>query len=494
MINSINLKKQTHLFILFVVFCFFSINAFTQYLVTNTADLDQAEQLLLSYSFELGYNSQPPLYSYIVMFVFKVFGVSLVSLAIIKVVLLTTTSAGFILIGRHFNFSTLQIIISLLGLMMIPQYIWESQRDLTHSVLCTASACLTLYMVLKLKEYPSITNYVLLGILVSIGFLSKYTFVILVGAIVIASVINKTYRHIVLTPKILVAFAVFVVLVSPHLYWVIDNFSASTSSLNKLDSTSVASANSYLTGLLTALLSAFAFVSPLWLIGLPILLTSKFRLQNPKQINQVKFLGHIALCALGLIFAIVIVFKAQNIKDRWYQPLLFFTPLLISFLVPTAKKWAVTLFISISTILLLFVLLWLPLRTYYADKISKYSRPNMPYTESLSAIIKPQKTIDFILAENKLLGGNARLIANNIPIRIPEYTSNPITIKGKGIVLCESEFCDSEELTNWLKTCSDIASHIRPSAIQKSVMPYRYVENKKLTIYWQTITLDACKL
>jgi hypothetical protein len=56
---------------------FLLVNATSQWLVSGTADQDQAEQLLLSQGWALGYGAQPPLYTYLVKLLFQVTGVAL---------------------------------------------------------------------------------------------------------------------------------------------------------------------------------------------------------------------------------------------------------------------------------------------------------------------------------------------------------------------------------------------------------------------------------
>jgi Sec-independent protein secretion pathway component TatC len=58
------LSRSSHLLSLWgIVFVYFLFNALTQFCVSKTAELDQAEQLILSQTFQLGYGAQPPLYT-----------------------------------------------------------------------------------------------------------------------------------------------------------------------------------------------------------------------------------------------------------------------------------------------------------------------------------------------------------------------------------------------------------------------------------------------
>ncbi len=55
---------------------YFALNALTQGWVSPTADLDQAQQLVLSQNWNLGYGTQPPLYTWLVNILFAITGPS----------------------------------------------------------------------------------------------------------------------------------------------------------------------------------------------------------------------------------------------------------------------------------------------------------------------------------------------------------------------------------------------------------------------------------
>ena len=138
---------------------YFLFNAITQYAASPTADLDQAEQLILSQTWQLGYNAQPPLYTYIAKLFFYITQPSLISLYLIKVIILTCFALGLLKITQALNGSKTQIVIVFYSIALIPQFIWESQRDLTHSVLASLMAALTLLITVKLKEKQTWTLY-----------------------------------------------------------------------------------------------------------------------------------------------------------------------------------------------------------------------------------------------------------------------------------------------------------------------------------------------
>ena len=163
-----------HIIFLFCsILLYFALNAFTQYSASKTADLDQAEQLILSQSLELGYGAQPPLYTYLVNVAFYLTGPKLGTLLAIKALLLSTLLTIFLAIGNRLDFTRYQQLITVAGFAFIPAIIWESQRDLTHSVLATTIAAATLLQTLIIRHQNTPNNYIYLGLLIGLGVISK---------------------------------------------------------------------------------------------------------------------------------------------------------------------------------------------------------------------------------------------------------------------------------------------------------------------------------
>ena len=104
------------------------LNTLLQLAVSSTADLDQAEQLLLSQQLKAGYNAQPPLYTWLVYLLFQLTGPQLLTLLVLKVCLLSLLVAGLLNIGRYLGFNQQQHLVTIAGLALIPQFLWESQR------------------------------------------------------------------------------------------------------------------------------------------------------------------------------------------------------------------------------------------------------------------------------------------------------------------------------------------------------------------------------
>ena len=124
-------------------------------------------------SLEWGYGAQPPLYSWIQHGLFVLFGETIFALALVKNSFLCLTYlAMFHLLRNHYDRESAGL--ATLSLLLLPQIGWESQRALSHSVLATAMASLTLLLFFRLIATRNLWLYFLFGVAVALGILCKF--------------------------------------------------------------------------------------------------------------------------------------------------------------------------------------------------------------------------------------------------------------------------------------------------------------------------------
>jgi 4-amino-4-deoxy-L-arabinose transferase-like glycosyltransferase len=107
--------------------------------ISDSVELDEAEQVLLAQDFRGGYGRQPPLYSWVQTAAFAVCGTNIFALALVK--------ALFLFTAYYFLYATAKLttaapatgLLAVCSLALIPQVAWELQRDLTHSAASVAT-------------------------------------------------------------------------------------------------------------------------------------------------------------------------------------------------------------------------------------------------------------------------------------------------------------------------------------------------------------------
>ena len=477
-------KPANLLYIWGIVFIYFTINAIALFAVSGTADKDQAEQLILSQAYQLGYSSKPPLYTYIVKAVFYITGPGLVPLLVLKAVLLSLFVGSIMALGKQFRFTTQQHLIALASLVFIPQIIWESQRDLTHSVLVTTIAAATLLQLVRTRCGPRAINYVVLGALIGLGLIGKYNYAMFLTALILAVVSVPQYRQVLANRRILATLLIALLIATPHMFWLASNPELATGSVRKLH----IDAGSFTAGLPNAAVAALAFLTPLLIFSM-LLVSGPVRRELPKKIKPAdsRLLLNLLVATLIVVATFVMATGAQQIKDRWYQPLLFYVPLIIAMLAMPAKarlNWYLGLGVGFA----LLVSVALVGRTTFAGFFDKYSRPNIPYPDLLTSMADRNWKPEFILAETSLLGGNSRPVFPVAVIQVPSYQIDSGSMSGDGIVVCETPDCDNEKFRGWLD--SNYAIDARLLKFKRIEMPYRYAPSQMASIYFSRVSLS----
>lgn len=477
------------------VWLYLAFNAGMQLAVSPTADLDQAEQLMLSQQWAWGYTSQPPLYTWLVLLLFQITGVSLAALLALKVVLLASLAGIVLAIGRFWAFNNKQLLLSVAGLALIPQFIWEAQRDLTHSLLVTVIAALSLWQVLRLAKQPSAKQYALLGVCIGLGMLAKYNYVLFATALLLAVMSLPTWRPLLISraawPRVLLTIGVALAVFAPHAWWALKNIEQAAGSAHKLESAGL----SWLS-LGEPLLAALAFLTPFCLVAVPLLFTATSRSTLAFVQSQRRFLLQLGWLVLLVALLFMLLTGAQNFKDRWYQPLLFFAPLLMAAYVVQPRPWAYRVYMGLAVVMLLAATFILPGRILWAADLDKVSRPNLPYqalTQTLRQSLQQQQAaapISAVLAEGRLLGGNIRLNWPQMPVFSPDSTPQLQILAGAWLVLCETADCVQQAgFKLWLQA-QGVSVPQQTTAWSVVQQPLYYYPSKQHSLYWTVLPAE----
>ena len=310
---------------------------FAQFLLRLTHSgalgLDEAEQFAAAQSLHWGYGPQPPLYSWIAYGLFNLFGPSVFALALLKNSLLCATYVLIFASGKHMFGDARRAALAAGSLVFLPQILWESQRELTHSVLAVTLCAACFRIFLATLSRPTTPLRIALGFSAGLAVLAKYNSVCfligLVAACLGAPSIRRTFR----SPKAWIPVLVASATVAPHLIWASQHQDWVLASVDKFEFDPETSPwRARLTGAVRFLEASFQFLG-LWMgIQLALRAVSRTSPHKPKPSPSVDPIDSSALrwTILGAVFAVVLallVSGATNVKDRWLQPALFLVPL-----------------------------------------------------------------------------------------------------------------------------------------------------------------------
>ncbi|TDW27759.1 4-amino-4-deoxy-L-arabinose transferase-like glycosyltransferase [Rhizobium azibense] len=394
-----------------VLAAYFLIQVAVRVAMPPTLGLDEAEQAFRSQWLAAGYGPQPPFYNWLQYAAFSISGVSLLSLAVVKNALLFTSYVIYGLTARMILKNSVLAVVATLGLLTLPQVAFEMQRDLTHTVAVFFAGCVFLYGFIRSLKKPDVLSYLVTGIGIGIGLLSKYNFALLPASALLAALLDPQMRKRVFDWRMALTAITALVIALPHLFWLKDNLGFATArTLKKLTDGGNASYVVQVamgSGLLVLAVIGFCAVTLLvfaFAFGKPFLSAVSGRSQ------WTQLLERIMLFSILGILLLVIFGGAAHIKDRWLVPLFFIFPLYLCLKIeasnvavsnPLRRLVPVVAIIMIAVPTILFG------RIAAATLNGDYERLNVPYAQ-LAAALRQQGEPAAILAEGSLLAGNLR--------------------------------------------------------------------------------------
>ena len=287
---------------------------------------DEAEQMLWTQELALGYGAQPPLYTWLQWGMNQIFGPIVLALSLLKHTLLALTYALMYLAGREL-LGERGAFWAAASMLLIPPLGWYSVRDHTHTILVTAMACGAWWLLLRITRQPRPLHFALLGLVCGLGMLSKYSFALVAGAMLVAALSVAETRRALLSRGWWWAPLVGLLVVLPHAVWLATHLAEATAgTISKME---IDSDHGRIKGLLRllegvvastlllwALFALWAFRSAWW--QRPVVPASA-----PLQKVFVRYFALILLALLGM----VLFAGVTNFKGRWILPLLCAAPL-----------------------------------------------------------------------------------------------------------------------------------------------------------------------
>ncbi len=182
---------------------------------------DEAHYVLYAKFLDLSYFDHPPLVGWTHALFFYTFGTNEFLARLPAILLFAVTSflcyRFMLLVGGEKGPALLataalnsSFLLSGLGLMLLPESL------LLPIVFALISA------VRRLERAPNIVNYLILGLILGLAGLTKYTSIIFVPTIALYGVLKKRY-DILFNARLLISVAVALVIITPVLYWNMQN-------------------------------------------------------------------------------------------------------------------------------------------------------------------------------------------------------------------------------------------------------------------------------
>lgn len=393
---------------------YFLLAMVVRVLRSGALEVDETQQAFVSQFLMMGYGAQPPFYNWLQHGLAEVLGMSIATLTLLKNTVLFLFCLFFAFTARILTKDRSVSDLAVLGTLTLSPIFLLSQRDLAHTVVALFAASLFLYAVFRTLTKPSLAGYVLTGVAVGIGVISKYNFIVLPIAALIAILPEKDLRARLFDWRVLVSILLAGIIVAPHALWVLQNLGAATAqTLGEMkddnDSRHIPDA---LEGVLDFVLTTIKAGAPTIAIFAIIFYRDVGRIIKAGD-QWTRVIGRMLVACLAIVLVIVLFIGATHMRQKWLVVYMILLPLYLSLKIhaaglDTTRKIAPMLWIvGALTIGSLAILLS---RGLVNPLFNRYSLIHIPYAGFSRAIErdgfgKPQ----FVIASDVLVGGNMKI-------------------------------------------------------------------------------------
>ncbi|WJH39452.1 glycosyltransferase family 39 protein [Aliirhizobium terrae] len=430
--------------VLWLIAAYYLVAILVRVLRTDGLQSDEAEQLFQSQFLLWGYGRQPPFYNWLQYGVIHLIGPSIFALSLVKNGLLFLACLFYGLAARQLSERKELSAAAMLGVLALPTVTILAQRDLSHAVATLFAVSFFLYAFFGALTRPTLWRYALTGVAIGIGAISKYNFVVLPVAALLAILPEAELRRRLFDRRLFVTIVIAGLICLPHALWVLGNFQTATAgTVSALrDEATGNVVLDRLSGVLE--LGSAAVTGSLVLIAFLFIAFGR-SLIDGWNIETVwtRVTGRMFVICLAAIGLIAVGMGATTISQKWLSPFLLLLPLYLCLKIEAAGGFArrvdgVARMAPLSLALAFGFLLYLTAGNVLAPVINRYSKDSLPSVTFIRQVLaepRQPEGPDFIVAGSAALGGAARIAAPEAEVRLSSFVqANSITGK-TGLVI-----------------------------------------------------------
>lgn len=429
--------------VLSILLIYVVFHAALRLMISETIEVDHVEQAIFSQTLAWVYGlNQPPLYTWLQWSVNQIAGVSVASFILVKYAFFLAMWVIYYAIARRVLGKTVWAGVATLSLLLLYQIGWKIHLGVTHTAMVMFACAATLLVVLHLVERGgsrSVLDYMLLGLAVGIGMMSKYGYFLFLFALIASAMMQSGVRQVLLDRRALITVGVALMLFSPLGIAIADAAFAGQGP----QTASSGGFAGYLSGLGPALgqlfLSVLAFLMPMAVV-VPALALSALRMKPRISIltsnisggtgtfDRGRLLLHLQLLILGFLLVLVLVGAMTGFKERWMHPFLMFAPILVVLWIKNAldadlerTRKFLQRFIIALVCLTALVLVFRVGQGFFGPPFCNRCRVIVPLQSLTTAVVEAGFKGGVIIAQNEHIGGNLRPQFPASSVHVPNY-------------------------------------------------------------------------
>ncbi len=392
---------------------YFILQVILRVAFSSSVDLDESEQVVVGQQLSLGYGSDPPLYTWLQHPLFWAFGESVLALSLFKNLLLLALYGLTFTAARIVTRSTTAAVAAALSVLFLPEVAWESQRDLTHTILSAVLSLVSFYCLLQVFENRRTRWYLLFGVSFGLGLLSKFNYVFWPLGLLLAATSIPQLRSSVFDRRTLLGLLLGVAVFLPNALWMLAHPDLALLTSSKFD---VRQHPSWLAdvglGFKHLVESIVGFGAPLALIFTLVFCKAPVRTPEPAEPSRIyRTLIVRAWIIIGILLLALVVFaRATGFKERWFEPILMALPVAaVAFVQRRLDALRLKIITTLSLVVMLAVAIIMPGRLLAAERLKREEPLTRPYAQLATQISASIPEDSLVVCDTRLLAGNLRL-------------------------------------------------------------------------------------
>ncbi len=277
---------------------------------------------------------QGPLYDWLLWCVQQFTGPYIISFLVLKYALVGTTLIFIYLTTRDIFGSHVWALFTAVSMSLMYQIGWNVHEGVTHTAALMMTIAGTFWAFVRLSNHSSLSNYVIFGALLGLGFLSKHTFGVFALILLISCMFQSGLRKVILRPLFLISLVTALLVALPYILWLVEK--APELSRDIQLSTGVSRIPYFerlAIGLPKIITSPAGFLFPL-LIILPLVFprflktfwieikSAKEHAENP---DHLRLIIHMMLASFIAIALAVVVLGVTRLEERYMHPFFLVT-------------------------------------------------------------------------------------------------------------------------------------------------------------------------
>lgn len=426
-----------------LLFAYVVANVLLRLWISPNLGIDDVEEAIFATDWQFGYNPrQPPLYTWLLFSAIHVFGQSLLTHLIVKYAIIAGMFAAAYGAARQLLKTPQAAALATYAIVLIFNIGWGAHIGYTHSLLLALFIFATLWALVRAFGSGLALDYAILGVIVGLGFLSKYGFALFLVPLLIGCCFSAETRRGLLNWRMLLTVAIVALIVAAPVDWMLHSRISYTHTLSQV--VHAGAKPSYLAnigaGLSSLILGVLTFLAPLWLVAL--IFVPSLRTPAEPARPWLRAMSVALVVTLVALAATVFIAQVTDFKPRYMHPILITAPLLLFLWLdhraadPKRQRW----FAGVAGAFVVIVFAGLIGQALLEPRSCSNCWLQMPLPALARELDRRGLSDGTIVAFDARIGGNLHVMLPRARVMTPDFpTANPApTGRGQCVLVWDS--------------------------------------------------------